>query len=325
MKDGSDAVSDWPLLNALLNTAGGATWVSLHHGGGVGMGYSQHSGVVIVCDGTDARQAHRARALERPGTGVMRHADAGYDSAVACAQASRAEAADGRGLNVHWSVPWAADAGPTAGHPRRRRQTQPEHRPGARRRIRPAPRGAARGRRRRAGLRRQHRLRQAGQHAHQHRADLATLQLNLIRSHSVGVGEPLAPPVVRLMLALKAGQPGARPLGRAAGGDRHAARRAQRRPGALCAGAGLGRRLGRPGAAGAHDAGAAGRGRDAGGRPRAARRRGRCSAARHRAAGAAGQGRPGADQRHADLHRAGAARAVLPSSRCWRRRWSSAR
>lgn len=87
MRDGSDAVSDWPLLNALLNTAGGATWVSLHHGGGVGMGYSQHSGVVIVCDGTDAA----ARRIERvlwndPGTGVMRHADAGYDIAVACAK-----------------------------------------------------------------------------------------------------------------------------------------------------------------------------------------------------------------------------------------------
>ena len=87
MLDGSDAVSDWPLLNALLNTAGGATWVSLHHGGGVGMGYSQHSGVVIVCDGTDAA----ARRIERvlwndPATGVMRHADAGYDSAVACAK-----------------------------------------------------------------------------------------------------------------------------------------------------------------------------------------------------------------------------------------------
>jgi len=87
MKDGSDAVSDWPLLNALLNTAGGATWVSLHHGGGVGMGYSQHAGVVIVCDGTDAA----ARRIERvlwndPATGVMRHADAGYDDAVACAR-----------------------------------------------------------------------------------------------------------------------------------------------------------------------------------------------------------------------------------------------
>ncbi|GAB1391589.1 MAG: urocanate hydratase [Rubrivivax sp.] len=87
MRDGSDAVSDWPLLNALLNTAGGATWVSLHHGGGVGMGYSQHSGVVIVCDGTDAA----ARRIERvlwndPGTGVMRHADAGYEIAIDCAR-----------------------------------------------------------------------------------------------------------------------------------------------------------------------------------------------------------------------------------------------
>jgi urocanate hydratase len=82
MKDGSDAVSDWPLLNALLNTAGGATWVSIHHGGGVGMGFSQHAGVVIVCDGTDAA----ARRIERvlfndPATGIMRHADAGYDLA----------------------------------------------------------------------------------------------------------------------------------------------------------------------------------------------------------------------------------------------------
>ena len=86
MKDGSDAVSDWPMLNALLATAGGATWVSLHHGGGVGMGYSQHAGVVIVCDGTDAA----ARRIERvlwndPATGVMRHADAGYEEARACA------------------------------------------------------------------------------------------------------------------------------------------------------------------------------------------------------------------------------------------------
>lgn len=87
MKDGSDAVSDWPLLNALLNTAGGATWVSLHHGGGVGMGYSQHSGVVIVCDGTDAAAKRIERVLwNDPGTGVMRHADAGYESARACAR-----------------------------------------------------------------------------------------------------------------------------------------------------------------------------------------------------------------------------------------------
>ena len=93
MKDGSDAVADWPLLNALLNTASGATWVSIHHGGGVGMGYSQHAGVVIVFDGTAAA----ARRIERvlwndPASGVMRHADAGYESAIECARA--------RGLNL---------------------------------------------------------------------------------------------------------------------------------------------------------------------------------------------------------------------------------
>ncbi|WP_374608394.1 urocanate hydratase [Thermomonas sp.] len=87
MKDGSDAVSDWPLLNAMLNVAGGATWVSLHHGGGVGMGYSQHSGVVIVCDGTPEADKRIARVLwNDPGTGVMRHADAGYEIAKECAR-----------------------------------------------------------------------------------------------------------------------------------------------------------------------------------------------------------------------------------------------
>jgi urocanate hydratase len=87
MKDGSDAVSDWPILNALLNTAGGATWVSFHHGGGVGMGYSQHAGVVIVCDGSEAADKRIARVLwNDPGTGVMRHADAGYEIAIRCAK-----------------------------------------------------------------------------------------------------------------------------------------------------------------------------------------------------------------------------------------------
>ena len=87
MMDGSDAVSDWPLLNAMLNVAGGATWVSLHHGGGVGMGFSQHSGVVIVCDGTEAADQRLARVLwNDPGTGVMRHADAGYEIAKQCAK-----------------------------------------------------------------------------------------------------------------------------------------------------------------------------------------------------------------------------------------------
>ena len=87
MRDGSDAVSDWPLLNALLNTASGATWVSIHHGGGVGMGYSQHAGVVIVCDGTREADRRLERVLfNDPGTGVMRHADAGYEQAVECAR-----------------------------------------------------------------------------------------------------------------------------------------------------------------------------------------------------------------------------------------------
>lgn len=87
MQDGSDAVSDWPLLNALLNTASGATWVSLHHGGGVGMGYSQHAGMVIVCDGTPEASARLARVLwNDPATGVMRHADAGYQIALDCAR-----------------------------------------------------------------------------------------------------------------------------------------------------------------------------------------------------------------------------------------------
>ena len=87
MRDGSDAVSDWPLLNALLNTASGATWVSLHHGGGVGMGYSQHAGMVIVADGTPEAAKRLERVLwNDPGTGVMRHADAGYEIAIDCAR-----------------------------------------------------------------------------------------------------------------------------------------------------------------------------------------------------------------------------------------------
>jgi len=87
MKDGSDAVSDWPLLNALLNTASGATWVSLHHGGGVGMGYSQHSGMVICADGSEDADRRLKRVLwNDPATGVMRHADAGYEIATKCAK-----------------------------------------------------------------------------------------------------------------------------------------------------------------------------------------------------------------------------------------------
>ena len=83
MKDGSDAIADWPLLNAMLNTACGASWVSLHHGGGVGIGYSIHAGMVCVCDGTEMGDRRLERVLTAdPGTGVMRHADAGYRSAV---------------------------------------------------------------------------------------------------------------------------------------------------------------------------------------------------------------------------------------------------
>jgi urocanate hydratase len=90
MRDGSDAVSDWPLLNALLNCASGATWVSIHHGGGVGIGFSQHAGMVVVCDGTPEAGTRIGRVLwNDPATGVMRHADAGYDSALACAREHR--------------------------------------------------------------------------------------------------------------------------------------------------------------------------------------------------------------------------------------------
>jgi urocanate hydratase len=90
MRDGSDAVSDWPILNCLLNAVSGASWVSFHHGGGVGMGYAQHAGVVIVCDGSEAADARIARVLwNDPGSGVMRHADAGYPDAIACAREQR--------------------------------------------------------------------------------------------------------------------------------------------------------------------------------------------------------------------------------------------
>ena len=98
MKDGSDAVSDWPLLNALLSTASGATWVSLHHGGGVGMGFSQHSGLVICCDGSEAADRRLERVLwNDPASGVMRHADAGYEEAIECAKEN--------GLNLPGIIP----------------------------------------------------------------------------------------------------------------------------------------------------------------------------------------------------------------------------
>ena len=87
MRDGSDAIADWPILNALVNTACGATWVSVHHGGGVGIGYSIHAGMVVVADGTDGAERRLRRVLTAdPGTGVMRHADAGYPEAIATAK-----------------------------------------------------------------------------------------------------------------------------------------------------------------------------------------------------------------------------------------------
>jgi urocanate hydratase len=87
MRDGTDAVSDWPILNALINTAGGATWVSFHHGGGVGIGYSQHAGMVIVADGTPEAAARLERVLTTdPGMGIARHVDAGYPEAIAAAR-----------------------------------------------------------------------------------------------------------------------------------------------------------------------------------------------------------------------------------------------
>jgi len=90
MKDGSDAIADWPILNALVNTAGGASWVSLHHGGGVGMGYSIHAGMVIVADGTTDAEERLKRVLRNdPGMGVIRHADAGYETAIETATQHR--------------------------------------------------------------------------------------------------------------------------------------------------------------------------------------------------------------------------------------------
>ncbi|RMH65151.1 MAG: urocanate hydratase, partial [Calditrichaeota bacterium] len=87
MKDGSDAISDWPLLNAMSNVASGASWVSFHHGGGVGMGYAQHAGQVLVCDGSEAMDARIEAVLTNdPGLGVMRHVDAGYEEAIRCAK-----------------------------------------------------------------------------------------------------------------------------------------------------------------------------------------------------------------------------------------------
>jgi len=104
MRDGSDAVSDWPILNALINSVNGASWVSFHHGGGVGMGYSQHAGMVIVADGTEAAAKRLSRVLKSdPGMGVARHADAGYPEAIACAEKM--------GINIPIKIPFRPGSG----------------------------------------------------------------------------------------------------------------------------------------------------------------------------------------------------------------------
>ncbi len=215
MQDGSDAVSDWPLLNALLNTASGATWVSFHHGGGVGMGYSQHAGVVIVCDGSDAAATRLERVLwNDPGTGVMRHADAGYADRPRLRAAAGTEPADGgslmlaaaRGRSRSTSCRPCMPAAGSCGWTRTRMPAIIASADVVRR--------AAEGRRR--GLRRQHGLRQTGEHTHQRSRprDAAAESDPLAQRRASGA--PLAPPVVRLMLATKAaslarGHSGVRP------------------------------------------------------------------------------------------------------------------
>ena len=257
----SDAVSDWPLLNALLNTAGGATWVSSTTA--AASAWATRSTPAWSSSAT-ARDAARKR-IERvlwndPATGVMRHADAGYDDAIACAQRARPEPADaGRADGSLRRTPGALTLDDAAGDPRRRR---------ARSRIDAAARaGDSRQRRGRAARCAATRRSTASTPASASspttrigRADLGELQLNLILSHA-----PASASRWRRGRAADAGaegrEPRARPLRRARRRDRHAARRAQRRPRALRAVAGLGRRLGRPRAARAPDAGAARRGR----------------------------------------------------------------
>ena len=315
MKDGSDAVSDWPLLNALLNTASGATWVSLHHGGGVGMGYSQHAGMVIVADGTD----DAARRLERvlwndPGTGVMRHADAGYDIAVDCARE--------QGLDL----PMVGEVKLNPQDSRARRLAQVVGRRGARasttRRCSASPTPPPSVDRIVAGGETVYGVNTGfGLLANTRIPDdrLAELQTNLILSHSAGLGDPLPRHVTRLMIVLKLlglgrGYSGVRPLvieALQALLDRDAM------PVIPCAG--QRRRLWRPRPARAPDRRADGL------RPHRRRRRGpacrdgaRIGSASSRSQLGA-QGRPGADQRHAGVHRDRARRLVHRRARVRRR------
>ncbi len=206
MQDGSDAVSDWPLLNALLNTASGATWVSIHHGGGVGMGYSQHAGVVIVCDGSEAAAKRIRRVLwNDPGTGVMRHADAGYEDRHRLRSRTGSETADDRAAlsGQHpGSARRHAVAGDVAAYLR-----ATDGAAAVRRRIAPRIRtasalvdkivasgDAAYGINTGFGLLAQTRI---------PNEQLELLQRNLLLSHAAGVGEALPDAVVRLILVLK--------------------------------------------------------------------------------------------------------------------------
>ena len=336
MRDGSDAVSDWPLLNALLNTASGATWVSLHHGGGVGMGYSQHAGVVIVCDGSEAAARRIARVLwNDPATGVMRHADAGYESAIECARE--------QGLKLPMLEPdtgsevmaarilrdgdlrLARRCGGACAEPTRYRLS-------ARDRWRAyavasravdaiiaAADAAAYGINTGFGLLAQTRI--PPEQLERAAAQSGAVALRRRRARD------LPDAIVRLVLVLKIaslarGHSGVRPR------DRRARSQRLLQHGGLSgdSGAGFGRRLRRSGAAGAPGGDAARR------RPGA-----RCAAANCapreglRARGpraarrCAAEGRTGAAQRHAGLDRAGARRPVRDRRTCLPPRWSPAR
>ena len=326
MKDGSDAVSDWPLLNALLNTAGGATWVSLHHGGGVGMGYSQHAGVVIVCDGTDAA----ARRIERvlwndPGTGVMRHADAGYDERRGLRPRAGPEPADARRPSrscVDALVPGALTLDDLQAHPRAAV---------SRSRLDPAALAGDR-RQRRGGAGAPPPATRRSTASTPASASWPATRISEARSgHAAAQPDPLAQRRRRRAAGARrgaadagaeGGQPGARALRRA--------RRWSIDTLLAVHNAGLVPFVPSQGSVGASGDLAPlahmtlalmGEGEMRGRRRSAVPARRGAARGRHRAAGAAGQGRPGADQRHAGLHRAGAACAVRASSRCSRRRW----
>ena len=211
MRDGSDAVADWPLLNALLNTASGATWVSIHHGGGVGMGYSQHAGVVIVCDGTPAAAKRIERVLwNDPASGVMRHADAGYADADRLCARARLESAFARMSRHDEATQWPLwSSAPSLSRSAQLKQV-----------YRSAPADSHWQMRQCAASHECHEvtLRLAAQDKPAYGIntgfgllaqtrippqDRALLQKNIVLSHSAGVGPLLDDAVVRLTLVLK--------------------------------------------------------------------------------------------------------------------------